>query len=170
MGNFLPDGYEQPESTSGSYFKPTEQKTKVRVMSSAIVWRVDWNKSGKKPKPIRTRKKPETSLDPSRPAKHFRAFVIRNYSKQDLQIWEITQKSIMDQFSTLINWEWWDPHWYDLIVRKEWQSLDTVYYLSTTPQAIKPVKPEITEKRLNTKIDLDELYSWWDPFNPESKF
>lgn len=52
--SFLPADYVAP-TTNGSYFKVTKEKTKVRILAPAIVGYIDWDKSGTKPKPIRTR-------------------------------------------------------------------------------------------------------------------
>lgn len=98
MNDFLPTGYEQPKSNKGNYFKPTEQKAKIRIMSSAITGWLDWNDKT----PVRTKEKPATSFNPEKPAKHFRAFVIWNYEKSELQIREVTQASIREQFNTFI--------------------------------------------------------------------
>ena len=52
--------------------------------------------------------KPETSYDPTKPAKHFRACVIWNYYKV-ITNWEITQWSIRDAITAYIKWDRGDP-------------------------------------------------------------
>lgn len=163
MNSFLPAGYQQPKTSKGNFFKPSENKTRVRVMSSAITGWLDWNDKT----PVRTKDRPATSFDPKKPAKHFRAFVVYNYDRDELQVWEVTQAMIREQFSTLINGERGNPQWYDIVVWKEGKDLDTKYYITTTPAGIKDVAPEITDKRLNTKIVLEELYENGDPFSSD---
>lgn len=164
--DFLPQNYEAPASNKGAYFKPTETKTKIRVMSSAITWWLDWNDK----QPVRTKERPQTSFNPDKPAKHFRAFIVWNYAKEELQIWEVTQASVREQFTKLIQWERGNPQWYDVIVWKEGKDLDTKYFVTTTPQGIKEIDPAITDKYYNANIKLEELYTGGNPFDPEATF
>lgn len=164
--SFLAEDYKAPVSNKWNYFKPSDQKTKIRIMSSAITGWIDWEDKT----PRRTKQKPETSYDPTKPAKHFRACVIWNYTTKSLQIREITQWSIRDAITAYIKWDRGDPQEYDLVIYKEGKDLETKYFLTTTPDWKKPVDTEITDMWINTKIDLEELYHNWDPFDPESKF
>lgn len=164
--DFLPTGYEMPESTKWNYFKVSNEKQKIRILSSAIIGWVDWNDK----KPVRTKTKPNTNFDDSRPAKHFRAFVIWNYNKEELQVWEVTQNTIREQLTTFINWEWGNPKGYDIVVWKEGEKMETKYFLSTTPHWIKEVDLDIELKYKEANVDLNELYSGGNPFAPESKF
>lgn len=164
--DFLPTGYEMPTSTAKNYFKPSDKKTKIRMLSSPIVGFVDRDKSGDKPKPIRSRTK-QPKLGKDEP-KHFRAMVIRDYEAKAIKIWEITQASIREQLMTFIESERWNPMDYDLVVHKEWQSLDTKYFITTTPNGKREVEPEITQARLDTPVNLEALYEGGDPF--EVKF
>lgn len=165
----LAPDYVAPATNKGSYFKPTEEKTKIRVLGSPITGYVDWDNS----KPVRTKEKPAKNFNDEKPAKHFRAFPIWNYNKQEMQIWEVTQASIREQFTTLINGEWGDPRDYDLVVYKTGKDLETKYFLTTTPDGKKEVSPEITQVRVDTKLDLNQLYTGGNPRNPteeEAKF
>lgn len=162
MTTFLPTDYNLPNGTWWSYFKATEDKQKIRVMSSAITWRVDRDKTGERPKPIRTIEK-QPKLWENEP-KHFRACVVYNYNTKSLQVWEITQKSIMTQLDTYIKWDRWNPQDYDIVIWKTGQNMDTKYFLSATPDGKKDLPVEITDLRVNSKIYLEALFVNEDPF------
>lgn len=159
---FLPNNYTLPQGQWANYFKPTEDKQNIRIMSSAIVWYVDWDKSWDRPKPIRTiEKQPKLWEDEPR---HFRACTVYNYTTKSLQIWEITQKSIMSQLDTYISWDRWDPKDYDLQIWKEWKAMDTKYHLTTTPNWKKEPSVEIMDLWVNSQIHLEALFTNDDPF------
>lgn len=165
--NFLPTNYSAPSSNQGTYFKVTENKQKIRIVSSAIVWRLDRDHSGDRPKPIRTiEKKPK--LGDNEP-KHFWACIVYNYDTKSLQIREITQKTIQNQLSTYIQWDWGNPQNYDLIIWKTGQKMETEYYLTTTPDWIKEPPVEVTQAWVDSKIYLEALFTGDDPFAGEPK-
>lgn len=155
---FLTDTYEQPKSSS-NYLRFKEWDVKFRILSDAITWWLDWDNN----KPIRTKEKPEQSVDASRPAKHFRAFVVWNYDEKKIQICEITQKVLQ----TAIMWlykdeDFGDPKWYDLKITKTGKDLDTKYQV----KALNKSEPsaEITQAYFDAWVRLDALFQWADPF------
>lgn len=165
----LAPDYVAPATTKGSYFKPTEEKTKIRVLGSPITGYLDWDDKT----PVRTKERPEKSFDPERSPKHFWTFPIWDYNKEEMQIWEVTQGTIRDQFNALIQGERGDPRDYDLVVYKTGKDLETKYFVGTTPDGKTEVAPEITDVRVNTKLDLNQLYTGGNPRNPteeEAKF
>lgn len=163
--DFLPQGYEAPKSGSW-FFKPQDKATRIRILSSPLIGYVDWDKSGEKPKPIRTKdQKPKIWKDEP---KHFWALKIWNYTTESVQIRDITQSWIRNQIMTLVDWEWGDPRGYDLKVWKTWEKHTTEYFVQTTPDGKKEIAPEIFEAELNTPCDLEALRTGADPF--ESKW
>jgi len=159
MGNdFLPQGYEPPVSGS-RYMKFEEGSNKFRVMSSAIVGWEDWDNKT----PVRTKEKPEYSIDPARPVKHFWAFVVWNYQIEEIQILEITQAGIQKAIRGFVeNADWGDPKEYDIIVSRIGKGLETEY--SVMPAPHKPVPEKAKEMYGEQKIDLNKLYENGDPF------
>jgi hypothetical protein len=157
---FLQENYTAPAQT-GNYLKFKDWTIKFRILSDAITWWLDRDDK----KPIRTKDKPESSIDPTRPAKHFRAFAVYNYDDKAIQICEVTQRSIQQAIMTLYKDEdFGDPKGYDIKVTRTWKELDTKYqvmWLNKSDQA-----PEITQKYLDAWIRLDALFDWWDPFKP----
>ena len=162
MTTFLPTDYNLPNGTWWSYFKAIEDKQKIRILSSAITWRVDRDKTGERPRPIRTIEK-QKKIWENEP-KHFWACVVYNYTTGTIQIWEITQKSIQSQLKALIDGERWNPQDYDIVIWKTGQNMETKYFISTTPDWKKDLPVEITDLRANSRIYLEALFVNEDPF------
>jgi len=113
--SFLPDGYEKPASNS-SYYKFASGDNRFRILSSAIVGWLDWDNK----KPVRTKERPETLFDQTKPAKHFWAFVIYDYREKAVKILEITQSTIQEAIYNLHSEEGWgNPAGYGLNVKKD---------------------------------------------------
>ncbi len=168
--SFLPSDYIAPTTTTGSYFKPQEQKTKIRIVSSPITGWIDWNKSWEKPQPVRTKEK-KPALDPKQSPKHFWAMKVWNYEKEQLQIREVTQASIRDQLLAYNNdADWGDPKNYDISVSKTGKDLETKYTVLTTSSGIKPLDEAIAEKVKTTKCVLEALFAGEDPFTADEVF
>ncbi len=168
--SFLPSDYVAPTTSTGSYFKPTEAKTKIRIVSSPITGWIDWNKSWEKPQPVRTKEK-KTALDPQKAPKHFWAMKVWNYEKEQLQIREVTQASVRDQILAYNNdADWGDPKEYDISVAKTGKDLETKYTVLTTSSGKKALDENIVEKVKTTKCVLEALFSWEDPFTADEVF
>ena len=77
---------------------------------------------------------------------------------------EVTQKTIMLPLKALIdNPKWGSPKKYDItITRKGTTKNDTEYAVMPNPAT--PVSDEIAEAYLNTKINLEILFTGEDPF------
>ena len=167
---FLPSDYVAPTTTSGNYFKPQEQKSKIRIVSSPIIGWIDWDKSWEKPQPIRTKEKKQ-QLDPKQSPKHFWAMKVWNYEKEKLQIREITQASIREQILAYNNdTDWGDPKDYDIVVSKTGKELETKYTVLTTSSGKQPLDETISEKVKTTKCVLEALYNLEDPFTADQVF
>lgn len=163
----LDESYSAPTKAQGNYFKPSEAKTKIRIMGKPITWWLD--RSDKKP--VRTKDQPKSNFDDEKPAKHFRATAVWNYGTERLELWEIPQSSVREQIDTLIKWERGNPTQYDLIVWKEWKAMDTRYFVATTPAGIKAVDEAIEAKYNETPINLQALFDGGNPrAEVEAKF
>ncbi|MHC1728051.1 MAG: hypothetical protein AB9866_18955 [Syntrophobacteraceae bacterium] len=160
----MPQGYEPPK-TSGNYYKFQSGVNHFRILSSAITGWLDWDEKT----PVRTKEQPEHSIDPSKPAKHFWAFVVWDYMEADvsrkIKIMELTQATIRDAILSLhqdVNWG--SPTGYDLKITKQGEKMETKY--SVVPVPPKPLHAEIARMYAETDINLNELYRNGDPFNP----
>ena len=170
MNSFLPENYEVPTS-DGNYLKLKDGDTKFRILSSAVIGWEAWIAK----KPIRKRVDEQFTPDevdmfdtnddgsPRKP-KHFWAFVVYNYGEKRIQIFEITQKTLMTAIQGFVNDEsWGNPMNYDIKINRTGEKLTTEYSVVPTPPA--PLAPAIKQLWEEApKINLDALFTGEDPF------
>lgn len=170
MNDFLPKGYEPPK-TQWNYMRIVDWDNKFRIMSNATVGWLDWETlEDWSRKPIRYHydEKPETSFDPEKPVKHFWAFIVYNYTDKNIQILEITQKSIQSAITSLyLNEDWGDPKQYDIKINRSWKDLKTEYVV--TPSPVKPLSQDIVKEFESKTINLEALFEGKDPFDSANK-
>lgn len=162
--NFIPDGVEIP--TGGRYTKLVSgETTKLRIVSETITeGNVGWTTE---PKPIRWRKSEvmPTRVDwkPEDKAKYFWAVTVYNYETKQIEIWEITQKSIMNALKSIsIDEDYGHPNGYDVKVTREGKGLDTTYSLLPSP---KKALSEDVQMALSACLpDIEKLFTGDDPF------
>jgi len=157
---FLPDDYQAPKS-SGYYMKLQEGENKIRILSQPVLGWEDWVEQ----KPIRHRmdKKPQKSHDPSKPIKHFWAFVVWNYLEEKIQILHITQTTIRNKLESLCkDSDWGDPYFYDIKIIKEGKGKDTDYTVNPLPH--KDLNPVVIKKFEETPCYLPALFENENPF------
>src|SRR5258706_654653 len=158
--NFLPSDYQAPKSNSG-YMRFQDGENRFRIISLAIFGWEDW----KDDKPIRFRynAKPEKSVNPLKPFRHFWAFIVWNYADAKIQILEIVQASIRKRLEELSkDVKWGQPYGYDIRVLKQGEAVETKYMvLPCTPQEI---DPHIRSEFYKLPLDLEELFRAGDPF------
>lgn len=167
MTDFLPTNYEIPVS-QGNYMKLVDGENNFRILSSAIVGYEYWTSENK---PCRLKEAPDVTPDDiqvkdgvATKIKPFWAFAVWNYDAKQLQVLEITQKSIMLAIKALVdNKKWGDPKKYDITVTRTGQKLDTEY--STMPNPHAPIEQNILDICKSKKINLNALYENGDPFS-----
>jgi len=161
--SFLKDDYKKPASNS-RYYKFAVGDNLFRILGDAITGFIDWQDNGDGGrKPIRTAEKPERSINPAKPVKHFWAFPIWDYRENNVKILEITQAGIQDTIFNLHKDEnWGDPKSYNLNVKRIGEDLNTKY--TVVPNPPKELSPEIAKIYSETKINLNALYEGGDPF------
>lgn len=162
--SFLPDSYRIP--TTSNYLKLTEGEHNFRVLSSAIVGYEYFNIQNK---PVRSKEpfdEMPTDIKEGGRINPFWAFLVWNYDDKRIQVLEITQKTIMMPFKSLVdNAKWGSPKGYDItITRKGTGMQDTEYALVPNPHT--PLDPTIAETFNKAKIDLELLFVGGDPFKP----
>jgi hypothetical protein len=175
MTNFFSDENYKIPSTS-KYMKFLEGDNTFRVLSSAITgyeyWTVDNN-------PVRSKtpfdetpnikmvKNDGNQIVPSR-VNHFWAFAVWNYKDECVQVLELTQKGIMEYIKSLVdNKKWGNPNGYDITVNRKGSGFDTTYTCVAEPHSI--MEDKIADAWSRSNIDLNELYTGGDPFNPSKK-
>lgn len=175
MSDFLPKGFEIPER-AGNYVRLQEGENNFRILSSAILGYVRWADDVKRLDgslgrgPIRKRMDEDLEVEygygGSGGWRHFWALVVYNYEAEKIQVWEITQKTIMRKIRTLTrSKDWGDPQGYDVVVMRNKtgpEARDVEYDVLPKPKAKFKEKTDGLEK-----IDLEALYSGEDPFVSE---
>lgn len=161
--NFLPQDYTIPKSPSG-YMKFEDGLNSFRVLSSAIVGFEYFTKDNKPVRQIEPFEEVPSDIKDGGKVKAFWAFVVWNYQNKQVQILEITQKSIMTAVKALVdNPKWGDPKMYDIAVTKSGQNLDTEYTVQGEPPISEP-SDEIKIAYSVKTINLEKLYTGEDPF------
>jgi hypothetical protein len=159
--SFLPDNYEAPKSNS-SYMKLEDGENKIRILTAPIVGWEDWK--DKKPVRFRMNMKPEKSIDPEKPLRHFWCLIVWNYGVQKIQVYEVTQASIRKRIETLSkDKDWGSPYGYDLKITKTGQQKNTEYEVNPCPS--KELDDRIKEEFMKLPIDLEEMFRGGDPFS-----
>lgn len=164
--NFLPNDYQAPKKPS-NYTKLEEGVTKIRILTAPIMGYEDWD--NKKPVRFRMNNKPSTSLDPTKPFRHFWAFIIWNYKTERMEIFQVTQTSIRDRIESLAKDEdWGDPFHYDIKITKTGQQVNTKYEINPCGKA--EIPPGMMHEFEAKPIDLNELYTNGDPFAATTEY
>ncbi len=173
--SFFNKGYEIP--TSSRYFKFEDGENTFRILGSfedntAIMGMEYWKTVEGKRKPIRVRMGvtvPITELEEREDGegldmpKHFWALPVWNFAQKQVQILEITQKTIMTPIKSLAgNPKWGSPLLYDLVVTRSKESGKTTYTVTPDP---KSDVPEEALKALSANpIHIEALFAGGDPF------
>jgi hypothetical protein len=166
MDNFLPQDYKEPQ---GNYVKLPIGRTQLRILSSAVIGWEYWNKENK---PIRQKDAykgvPADAGTDSQTGKvkkpqHFWAFIVWNYTAEQVQLMQITQKSLQSSIRALIeDPAWGNPKEYDIVITKSGSGFDTDYKVMPSP---KSKAPEVDV----SYIDLQALFTGKDPFAGKSE-
>jgi hypothetical protein len=163
---FIPETVEIPSGGGGRYTKVKEGETlKLRIISETITeGYVGWTNE---PKPVRWRKSEEMPnrsdwKADDRP-KYFWVVTLFNHNTSQIEIWEITQKSIMESLKSYSKDEdYGHPKGYDLKVTRKGKGLETTYDVIASPP--KAVADEVHAAILGCRPDIDALFTGEDPF------
>lgn len=165
---FLPKKYTLPEQES-NYCRLEEGDNIFRVLSSAITgweWWIDDPENKGKRKPMRVKDQADVPADFGQDTKHFWAFIVYNRNKEQVQILELTQRTIMTAIERLVaNEKWGDPKEYDLNVSRTGKELDTSY--TTMPEPKEELDPGVVRMYKDMNINLSALFEGKDPFKSE---
>lgn len=156
----IPEDYSKP-STKGKYMKFAQWENKFRILSDLVTGYEDWKEEDGKKRPVRT-KIEKAPLGEDR-VKHFRSMVVYNYGDEAIQILNITQSSIQEAiYSYAQDEDWGSPDQYDIIITRQGEKLETKYLV--TPKPKKELDKEIVALHKATPVNLEALFSGWDPF------
>lgn len=161
---FLKKGYKLPEQES-SYMRLEEGDNTFRVLSSAITGWEWWVEVEGKRKPMRVKSQKEVPVEHAE-AKHFWSFVVFNRNKEQVQILELTQRTIMTAIERLVaNEKWGDPKEYDINVSRSGKELDTSY--TTMPEPKEELDEGVVQMYKDMDIKLEALFEGKDPFKDD---
>lgn len=173
---FLPEGYEAPEVPS-NYMKLEEGENQFRVLGEAIIGYEWWEDVAGKRTPKRVESiddVPEVyaqSSDYRKQAKHFWAFPVLNRKANQIQIFEITQKSIMDMLEGLVmSKSWGDPLAYDIVITKKKtgpEPKDVEY--SVRPEPKEELDAGVKALYDSMNVEVKKLFEGGDPFENSQK-
>lgn len=164
---FLPDGYEVP---SQSYYMKFEAgENKFRILASPVLGWEGWKtqEDGTK-KPVRVTMQESLeidSIDDPEEVKHFWAMPVWNYKTKNVQILEITQKTILRSIKSLSQDKvWGSPLNYDLSVVKEGEKMKTEYQVIPMPPKELDQVAKDEWNKVKDLIDIKALFGGGDPF------
>jgi hypothetical protein len=158
--SFLPADYEAPKSI-GNYLKLQDGETKIRILSLPLLGWEDWE--DKKPVRYKMDNKPEFSNDPLKPLKHFWAMIVWNYTDQKIQIFQVTQATIIRELVSLIeDSDWGTPFRYDIKIKKTGKEMQTKYSVTAVPH--RAITKDIMDAYAAKPIFLEALFHNADPF------
>jgi len=162
-------------SGSGNYFRMTSLKegpAKVRILSEAITGYEGWTENNKPIRSAEMRGFPEgtkwrSENGKTESPKFFMAFFVWNHAAGKVQVLSMTQKTIMQQLTTLDEHpDWGDPRYYDVTLTRT-DSGDKVSY-SVQPSPVKPLPAEAEaewERVQNECIGLEALFRDENPMD-----
>jgi hypothetical protein len=172
MNDFLPKGYETPESEQ-RFMELAEGTNTFRILSSAIVgyeWWEDAGNGDRVPRRVRTAEEVPAEVrnaTQSRDkAKHFWAFPVFNYQTNTIQVLELKQQTILRAIEAFVkNPKWGNPQGYDLTIEKvKTGSRDWDVEYNVIPEPPSPLDEGIADLAKHVPVRLEALYAGQDPF------
>jgi hypothetical protein len=172
MNDFLPKGYETPESEQ-RYMELAEGQNTFRILAPAIVgyeWWEDTGQGDRVPRRVRTAEEVPAEVrnatDSRNKAKHFWAFPVFNYQTNTIQVLEIKQQTIMRAIEAFVkNPKWGNPQGYDLTIEKvKTGSRDWDVEYNVIPEPPSQLDEGIAELAKSVPVRLEALYDGQDPF------
>ena len=168
--DFLPDGYEVPKS-EGKYAKLETGDNKFIFLGGVTLGWQYWNTDKKC---IRLQDKPkDTPVDigvdengKQKRVQHFWAIPVYNLITKQVQILEITQKSLMGALQDLArDKDWGNPILsYQITIKKSGQKLDTAYQILPVP--FKGDIEEIKQAYEESEVDMSNYFETEEKDNP----
>ena len=160
--SFIPDTIN--ETATGGYFKPMKGKpNKVRIISeSPLVGWVQWTTENRPERFQDLKDKPDVEYQEGTKPKRFIAMAVFNYETSSIQVWEMTQKTLIDQLNSISkDPDFGHPNNYDLKVNRTGEGLETSYTLIPISAEL---TPEVIDAMQNPGVDLNKLFLGEDPF------
>jgi len=150
---------------SGNYMKLNKPEQTFRILDDPIMGTIGWLNKKPTRKPIGEAMSVTEVDDPSE-IKYFWAMPVYNYDEKQIQILEVTQKTILKAIQSYAKDEdYGDPKGYDIKVIGTGEGLERRYQV--TPKPPKKIDEAITQLYKDMNIKLDALFDGGDPFKGE---
>ena len=162
--SFISEQFVETANGASNYFKPQKGKSnKVRVLSDTPLYGfVHWTTDRR---PVRwpyDGPRPSADFDPNERAKKFLAMVAWNYETESVQVWEVTQSSIINALHEISrDADFGHPVNYDLKITRQGEGLETTYQLFPVAS---PLTPELEDTMKTHGVLLEALFHGEDPF------
>lgn len=164
------DVLQKEAAAAGAFLNPsklTDKERRVRFLGTGITGWTAWTTDDK---PVRWEQKPDELPENLKPdlggkigVKRFLATAIYDYESDEFKIFEITQKSLMEQlFKYIKDSDYGDPTGYDIKLSKTGSGKETNYSLVAAPP--KPAGKDILARFEDFTCNLAALYDGEDPF------
>ena len=165
MAFFQPD-YTPSAGGNGNYTKLQVGENRLRILSDQALqgWQY-WNTAGKPVRaPYHQRPVAPADLRDGDTVKECLWTGVYNYTTKAIEVWEITQKGILNSLYAYANHEdYGDPIGYGLTITKSGSGMETKYaLLAGVP---KPLPAEIQKLADETPLNLAALLTGGSPFD-----
>lgn len=174
MTDFLPKDYKGIPESGGNYMKFTDEENVFRVLGSAKVGWEYWTEEDGKNKPHRVKEHDQIPLGEVVQNKYgnlnisyFWAFPVWNQVTNQVQLLEVTQKTVLRGMQQYIkNPKWGDPKDYDFVVNRDKEGDRIIYTVSVNPK--EKLSSKALEQAKNVTVDMDAWMRGEDPFKTEN--
>ena len=165
------DFLQQSSSSTSDYVKFNDgDKKSFRILAKPVTGYVLFvDGKPQRVKPENLKELPQKNERDEKP-KTFAAFIVYEYSGQSdsgsVKLWEVTQKSIINQLALLFSDQ--DKHWtdYEIVVTRLGQGLETKYNVTGIQAPIEETLLAFCTSAAQY-IDLEQLYVGENPFIKE---
>ena len=151
-------------NNAGSYFKPVKgSNNKVRILSDKPLHGfVQWTEDNRPMRWSYGMNKPEAVYQEGTRPRKFLACAVWNYATESVQLWEITQSSVINSLDDITrDADYGHPNRYDLKISRTGEGLETQYRL--IPHAAN-MSEEVEAAMQNPGVNLEALLNGEDPF------
>ena len=162
--SFISDDFLSSGTSAGSYFKPTKgTNNKVRILSDKpLHGYVQWTEDNRPMRWAHGAQKPEAVYQEGTRPRKFLACAVWNYETESVQVWEITQKTVIDSLDEITrDPDYGHPNSYDLKITRSGEGLETQYRL--IPHSA-PLLPDVEGAMQDPGVNLEALLNSEDPF------
>lgn len=145
---------------SQNFAKITLGENRFRILAPPLTGYVGWADK----KPFRSEMMTSRKFDD--PVKPVMIFLIWSYAQREIQILEVTQRTVQQKiFELSKDPDWGDAYHYDIKISKSGNGMSTKYDCAACPKT--PVTDEIKKAAAEKPCNLRALFTGGDPWKVE---